>query len=1171
MSKIFDGQQHKKRQIKIFVFLLLFFIALLGFSVANISRMPSAKADSISCIVSLDISYDEVATLTQGEVLLVSGETAFLLSYEEESTCFVSTTAISAGDYDLYIDNYYTYYVITIDGTTSNYEINLITYSYNNNGAESGSLPFSGCRYIKPLVEISVDNNSGCLAKTGYYCEGFNLSGETKPVQIISSSHSFILYAVWFLEEPQATFTSSLDSFIYGDFIEIFVSHPLIDTETVEISYEWYENDVNVLNSGNTYMPNSIGTVTIGCTITLNVDDEWVSKYFEEEYIFEAKTLEISWATDQNEEYLEPFVYDGIEHTVVPCILNKVCTTDDVNIIVDVGAQIIAGNYTLGLEIAGDKANLYSFAQGEDTFNYSIDKAILTDNTENINEIYNSQEFSVNFSFTGFAGMESLESLKNSNDCSIFYSSDGEEYSDTALQWKDEGSYQIFYCIVFTNYQTVEGNRSVFISPLDIDVKIEDISSNYGDELLPLMYTVNSIIYDSTDNLNITLTKEEGTDADIYMITGQCGNSNYNVSFMSGIYTIEKRELDIRIEDKISFYGDDLLELSFILLGGVGIVDGDNLNINLEKSSGDTVGIYDITGIWDNDNYNVEFTNGSYSIVPAEVTLEINDVYVFYGQSEVVLSYMLTSGKIVTGDELITLYRDEGDQVGEYLIMGECTNSNYLATIINGLYVIKPIEITVYIHNESTLYGEPLEELEYEITDGAIVENDNFNIYLNMACDNSAGTFPINGICDNSNYNVNFISGEYVITPIELTVEIYDAASIYGEEIAEFSCEIVSGTPKENEDLQIVITKDDGLDVGVYALKGNCYNTNYSVAFMEGQYTISKTSLTDNTAYKQSKIYDGTLKTVSYDIVGFAYSDSVYDGTAWYSYTGDNDYTTEIIGIKNVSDSGKTIYYKLEFKNYYSLSGSVEITVEKCQLTIQIDDKSSKEGESLAELTYTIVLGAVASSDDLGMVMSKESGSSVGKYAINGNISNNNYNAVVLSGEYTITIANVVSQMSVNETITEVLLTCDEGFEPGLSFEIINLTDENLEIMEQDNISGYNLISAISIECKNIDGNILAYDGFITVKISIPDGVDGESIMIYEKLSDGTLVDTKFTIIDEFIVFYADINNEYIFVQNKNASNIIVFVVFTAVISVCILGMFMSFNINKKRFKKNFL
>lgn len=84
-------------------------------------------------------------------------------------------------------------------------------------------------------------------------------------------------------------------------------------------------------------------------------------------------------------------------------------------------------------------------------------------------------------------------------------------------------------------------------------VVINDKTSVYKNRLATLTYTTEDELPEYP--IGITLTKENGTDAGSYAITGTYTNTNYEVEFVNGTYTITKKNISLANE-RLSF--DDI-------------------------------------------------------------------------------------------------------------------------------------------------------------------------------------------------------------------------------------------------------------------------------------------------------------------------------------------------------------------------------------------------------------------------------------------------------------------------------------------------------------------------------------------------------------------------------------------------------------------------------------
>ena len=162
-----------------------------------------------------------------------------------------------------------------------------------------------------------------------------------------------------------------------------------------------------------------------------------------------------------------------------------------------------------------------------------------------------------------------------------------------------------------TNYENITtpieiGTYEITARP--VTVTIDNKTSIYGDAIdtLTSNVTVGDVI--TGDDLGITLTKAEGTDVDEYAITGTATNTNYDVTFVDGKYTITARSITISIDDKESAIKDELVELTYQVTVGT-VVGTDEVVVLETNANKDIVDAYDITVRSENSNYNVAIAN----------------------------------------------------------------------------------------------------------------------------------------------------------------------------------------------------------------------------------------------------------------------------------------------------------------------------------------------------------------------------------------------------------------------------------------------------------------------------------------------------------------------------------------------------------------------------------
>ena len=116
-------------------------------------------------------------------------------------------------------------------------------------------------------------------------------------------------------------------------------------------------------------------------------------------------------------------------------------------------------------------------------------------------------------------------------------------------------------------------------------------------------------------------------------------------------------------------------------------------------------------------------------------------------------------------------------------------------------------------------------------------------------------------------------------------------------------------------------------------------------------------------------------------------------------FANNGSYYCEIIAIDTESSQSEVV-----------VSNEVTITIYKRALYANINNKDSFFGEPLSELTCEITEGSVVNGDtltDVGIVLTKATGTSAGNYQISGTNNSENYKVFFTNGTYTIKPKNV--------------------------------------------------------------------------------------------------------------------------------------------------------------------
>lgn len=203
-------------------------------------------------------------------------------------------------------------------------------------------------------------------------------------------------------------------------------------------------------------------------------------------------------------------------------------------------------------------------------------------------------------------------------------------------------------------------------------------------------------------------------------------------------------------------------------------------------------------------------------------------------------------------------------------------------------------------------------------------------VYARIAMD---GTDGIRAIVWNGEAQVT-------INRMPITVKVNDAEKQYGQDLPEFTVDVPS-TPNgyvptyEN----ITCSANTFSSVGEYAIDiaGEADQDNYVVTFEPGVLTIVKASerpgLVQLTVIPYVGTYDGLEHGVT--VLGAGLDGDV----TYYSESEEGPWSVTPLTAKNVRDSGKSIYVKIENPNYEDVIESGSITIEPATIIVKAMDK----------------------------------------------------------------------------------------------------------------------------------------------------------------------------------------------------------------------------------------
>ena len=143
------------------------------------------------------------------------------------------------------------------------------------------------------------------------------------------------------------------------------------------------------------------------------------------------------------------------------------------------------------------------------------------------------------------------------------------------------------------------------------------------DSIMQAQFTIKWYTFDGEIYTEIAAPKNVG---DYYVGVSATRNDYvYAVDEVIGLVHVVKADIVYSIDDKTSVWSKNTVKLTGAITEGT-LYEGDNLGVVLHTTvtSQSNVGEYDITGTYDNGNYNVVFVNGVYSVTKLQIELGLD-------------------------------------------------------------------------------------------------------------------------------------------------------------------------------------------------------------------------------------------------------------------------------------------------------------------------------------------------------------------------------------------------------------------------------------------------------------------------------------------------------------------------------------------------------------------
>jgi len=542
-----------------------------------------------------------------------------------------------------------------------------------------------------------------------------------------------------------------------------------------------------------------------------------------------------------------------------------------------------------------------------------------------------------------------------------------------------------------------EGNNIYSYSELTIDLvvnviettlKINDYISQYGDDLHELTYTIESgKVYDG-DDLKVSLTKETGLTVGTYFITGTYDNPNYNIIFVNGVYEIVKRKVEISVDNKESYYNDDLQELTYSISSG-SVLEGDNLNVVLSKEPGLNVGSYEVRATYDNNQYDATIYNGYYLIKKQDIKgIVMEDVRVAYSGESV--NFGVNSDILSDGSKADITYYCAGNSVfeivsaGVYEIEAVIENPNYNTLRLMATVVVDKAITSLGFDIDSRTIEYTGEYVSYQLENNIFEDGSIANVTYEVVKDGK----NVDSIRDYGEYFVLvniydvFENYERKIITHKITVTKKQVAVKYGSNSLEYNGGELYPTVDSTINISRAFNTNDGnapVAVGDYIMTVIPENYNYVIVNDVYSYSIAPVMVEYNNFYDREFDYNSKSFENDISIANIKNNDNV--GLV-FEYYKDSQKVEEILNagsykIKVAGLEGE------DCSNYVIDNDNNEITVVVTPKKVEITPVALTKiyGDDDPVINY-FVSSHLYDGDTIEGQLARESGENVGEYEI---------------------------------------------------------------------------------------------------------------------------------------------------------------------------------------------
>jgi hypothetical protein len=588
-----------------------------------------------------------------------------------------------------------------------------------------------------------------------------------------------------------------------------------------------------------------------------------------------------------------------------------------------------------------------------------------------------------------------------------------------------------------SNYTFSYVNGTLSVATAVLTITANPAASVYGAPLVPggsLTVSYSGFVNgDGPGNLTslpiVTNSAIAGSPVGNYtLIPSGAASPNYTIQYVSGIYSISRASLTITANNATMTYGGTVPGLTASYSGFVNGDGAANLttppSFSTTASSASPVGNYTITASGAADpNYTITYQTGLMTVGKAILTVTADNKSMPLGGPVPPLTVSYTG--FVNGDNASSLTTQPtatttataASPAGGYPITPSGGSaSNYTFSYVNGSLAVATAVLTITANPAGSVYGDPLVSgSALTVSYSGFVNGDgpgNLSTLPTVTNTAVAGSPVGNYILTptgaaSPNYTIQYVSGNYAISPADLTITPANQSMGYGSAVPPLTASysgFVNGD--DASDLStlptLTTTATPASPAGIYPITASgAVDPNYNISYQTGLLTVGGAVLTV-TPNPASMTYGGALPAFTVSYSGFINGDDASSLTVLPTITTTAS-SSSATGDYPITASGAVA------PNYTIVYNPGTLTVNPASLLVTANAATKPYGAADPAFTYTV--SGFVNGDDTSVFsgsLSRAPGENVGTYPLTqGTLSAGSNYTISFTGNYlTITIAS---------------------------------------------------------------------------------------------------------------------------------------------------------------------